>query len=268
MTSEADAAGLVAALCKVAGRPPAPRFERFDHGMSGDLTVRIDGKRPAFAKISDPTRRISRESLAHEVATMRWLNGRAGAPRLFWVGEVEGRLAFMDEALPGTPLHNLAPERAEAGLILAIQSLGALHALPIDNCPLDQRLAVKLSEGWRRVEAGEIDEADFDQGNSGRPPAELWNAMMADAPANEDLVFAHGDASLPNFIVSEDGVAGLVDLGLAGVADPYQDLALFIRSSAYNFPDLDVRALLTAHYPLVLLDEQKLRFYRMLDEFY
>ena len=268
MTSEADVAGLIAALCKAAGWPSAPRFERFDHGMSGDLTVRIDGERPAFAKIGDPARRISRESLAHEVAAMRWLDGRAGAARLLWAGDVEGRPALLAEALHGTPLHALAPGRAEDGLIAAIQALGVLHALPIDNCPLDQSLAVKLSEGWRRVGAGEVDEADFDQGNSGRPPAELWKAMMADAPGDEDLVFAHGDASLPNFIVPENGAAGLVDLGLAGVADRYQDLALLVRSSAHNFPDLDVRKLLTAHYPLGTLDEQKLRFYRTLDEFY
>jgi aminoglycoside phosphotransferase len=268
MTSEAETAGLVAALCKVAGWPPATGFERFDHGMSGDLTVRIDGERPAFAKIGDPAQRISRASLVHEVAAMRWLAGRAGAPRLLWAGVVEGCPAFLAEALPGTPLHDLTRERVEAGLIAAIRALRGLHALSIDNCLLDQRLAVKLPEGWRRIEAGEVDAADFDQGNSGRPPAELWNAMMADAPADEDLVFAHGDASLPNFIVSEDGVAGLVDLGLAGVADRYQDLALLVRSSAHNFPDLDVRGLLTAHYPLAILDEQKLKFYRTLDEFY
>ena len=79
MTSEADVAGLIAALCKAAGWPSAPRFERFDHGMSGDLTVRIDGERPAFAKIGDPARRIGRESLAHEVAAMRWLDSLEGA---------------------------------------------------------------------------------------------------------------------------------------------------------------------------------------------
>jgi aminoglycoside phosphotransferase len=268
MTSEDEAAALVAALCAAAGWPRLSGFERFDHGMSGDLTVRIDGASPAFAKIGDPARRISREMLAREIAVLRWLGGRAGAPRLLWAGPAEGRPAMLVEALPGTALHDLAPERAEAGLIAAVEALRALHALPIDDCPLDQRLAVKLSEVWRRLEAGEVARSEFDPDHTGRPVEDLWQAMLDAKPAAEDLVFTHGDASLPNFIIADAGPAGLVDLGLAGVADRYQDFALLVRSGAHNFPDVDARALLMEHYSLDAIDEQKLSFYRTLDEFY
>jgi aminoglycoside phosphotransferase len=268
MISEADAAALVAALCKTAGWPPAPAFERFDHGMSGDVTVRIGGAWPAFAKIGDPARRISREGLAREIAVLRWLDGRAGPPRLLWAGEVEGRPSMLAEALPGTALHQLAPERAEAGLIAAIAALRVLHALPIDDCPHDQRLSVKLAEAWRRVEAGEVHRSEFDPDHTGRSAGDLWRTMLAGTPSTEDLVFTHGDACLPNFIVSNRAAAGVVDLGLAGVADRYQDFAILVRSGAHNFPDLDVRAQLTKHYPLDAVDEQKLSFYRTLDEFY
>lgn len=261
-------ADLVAALCAAADWPWPPAFTRFSHGMSGDLTLRLEGERPAFAKIADPTRRISREGLAREIAALRWLGCRAGAPRLLWAGEVEGRPAMLVEALPGTALHDLTPERAEAGLIAAIVVLRTLHELPIADCPLDQRLAVKLAEGWRRIEAGETLPEEFDPDHTGRSAEALWEEMVEQAPASEDLVFTHGDASLPNFIVSDAGVAGVVDLGLAGVADLYQDLALLIRSAAYNFPQLDVQGLLMQHYPLASLDRAKLRFYRTLDEFY
>jgi kanamycin kinase/aminoglycoside 3'-phosphotransferase-2 len=268
MTSKDEAVALVAALCAASGWPCAPTFERFDHGMSGDLTVRIGGDRPAFAKIGDPARRISREMLAREIAALRWLGGRAGAPKLLWAGEVEGRPAMLAEALPGTALHDLPQDRAEAGLIAAIAALRALHDLPIGDCPPDQRLEVKLSEAWRRIGAGEVRRSDFDPANTGMSPEDLWQVMLADRPDAEDLVFTHGDASLPNFIVSGAGAAGVVDLGLAGIADRYQDLALFVRSSAHNFPDLDTRELLAAHYPIPGLDERKLRFYLTLDEFY
>ena len=266
MTDELSA--LVAALCAAAGLRAVGGLEQFGHGMSGDLTLRIDGKRPVFAKIADPTRRISRESLAREIAALRWLDGRAGAPRLVWTGEVEGRPTMLTEALAGTALHDLAPGGAEAGLVAAIDALRALHSLPIDDCPLDQRLAVKLSEAWRRVEAGEVHRSEFDPDNTGRSPEDLWRTMLAERPATEDLVFTHGDASLPNFIVGAEGAAGVVDLGLAGVSDRYQDFALFLRSSAHNFPSIDARAVLRAHYSLASLDERKLTFYRRLDEFY
>jgi aminoglycoside 3'-phosphotransferase-2 len=261
-------AGRVAALCMAAGLPPASGFEQFGHGMSGDLTLRIDGQRPVFAKIADPARRISRESLEREIAALRWLDGRAGAPRLVWAGEVEGRPAMVVEALAGTALHEVAPDRAEAGLIAGIAALRVLHALPIDDCPLNQRLDVKLSEAWRRVEEGEVRRSEFDPDNTGRSPEALWEAMLAERPDAEDLVFTHGDASLPNFIVRGESAAGVVDLGLAGASDRCQDLALFLRSSAHNFPNLDARVLLKTHYPLAVLDERKLTFYRRLDEFY
>jgi aminoglycoside 3'-phosphotransferase-2 len=263
-----DVAALVAALCAAGGLPPADGFARFGHGMSGDLTLRIDAERPVFAKIAEPARRISRESLAREIAALRWLDGRAGAPKLVWAGEIAGRPAILTETLAGTALHDVAPDRAEAGLIAGIAALRALHALLIDNCPLDQQLAVKLSEAWRRVEEGEVHRSEFDPDNTGRSPEDLWETMLAERPHAEDLVFTHGDASLPNFIVRGEGPAGVVDLGLAGVCDRYQDFALFLRSSAHNFPDLDARALLRAHYPLAALDEKKLTFFRRLDEFY
>jgi kanamycin kinase/aminoglycoside 3'-phosphotransferase-2 len=236
--------------------------------MSGDLAVKLGGERPAFAKIADPARRISHESLAREIAVMEWLDGRASAPRLLWAGQVEDRPAMFAEALPGVAMHELPLDRAEAGLVTTIAALRSLHALPIGDCPLDQRLSVKLTEAWRRVEEGEVHASEFDPDNTGRAPADLWREMVAAAPDGEDLVFTHGDASLPNFVVSGEGPAGVVDLGLAGVSDRYQDFALFLRSSASNFPGVDARALLMAHYPLAAVDERKLTFYRRLDEFY
>jgi aminoglycoside 3'-phosphotransferase-2 len=268
MTSPDETAALVVALCAAADWPRVSGFKRFDHGMSGDLTIRLEGATNAFAKFGDPDRRISRDMLAREIAVLRWLDGRAGAPRLLWTGVVAGRPALLAEALPGVALHELAPERAEAGLIAAIVALRALHALPIDDCPLDQRLVIKFSEVRRRVEAGEVDENDFDPDHTGRSAEDLWRAILSKTPASEDLVFTHGDASLPNFIMTDAGPPGVVDLGLAGIADRYQDFALLVRSGAYNFPETDARALLVEHYPLEAIDEQKLCFYRTLDEFY
>ena len=44
----------------------------------------------------------------------------------------------------------------------------------------------------------------------------------------------HGDYCLPNIILKEHTVSGYIDVALAGVGDRYQDLALAVRSLAYN----------------------------------
>lgn len=260
MTDEA-AIGALLALLGLEGAPS----RRMDHGMSGDLVARIDAQPALYAKISGGKFPIE---FAHELAALRWLDGRAGAPRLVWTGEIERRPTMVTEAVAGTPLHALTPQTAEAGAVAALGALAALHALPIADCPFDQRLATRLPVGARRVAAGEIDPAEFDPERTGRDPASVLVELEATQPADEDLVVAHGDASWPNFILRPDGGAGLIDLGRFGVADRYLDLAIFVRSALRNFPELPIRPLVLAHYPVDALSEEKLAYYRLLDELF
>jgi aminoglycoside phosphotransferase len=88
------------------------------------------------------------------------------------------------------------------------------------------------------------------------------------APSDERLVVTHGDASLPNFVWSPSNGVGLIDLGRFGLADPYQDLALFLRSARRNHPDIDAEALMLERYPLAAIDADRCAFYRLLDELF
>ena len=51
----------------------------------------------------------------------------------------------------------------------------------------------------------------------------------------EELVFTHGDYCLPNSFIKDNKTVGFIDLGNAGIADKWQDLALCIRSLEHNF---------------------------------
>lgn len=51
----------------------------------------------------------------------------------------------------------------------------------------------------------------------------------------EEFVFSHGDFCLPNIFLSEEKVSGYIDLGKAGIADRWQDIALCYRSLLHNF---------------------------------
>lgn len=268
MTGDAGSEALVRAMLVAAGmESDGLAGERLDHGMSGDLVFRIDAPLAAFAKVAAPDRRISRQEMARETAVLAWLGGRCGAPRLVWSGDIEGRPALLMERLAGTPLHALAGDESRAGAVAAIRAMAALHALPIGDCPFDERLESKLAEARLRIALGEVTGADFDPDNLGRTVADVWADLERLRPADEDLVVTHGDASWPNFIVDGDA-AGLIDLGRAGVADRYVDLALFVRSGRRNAPHLDVPALVAEHYPLARLDPAKLEFYRILDELF
>jgi aminoglycoside phosphotransferase len=57
------------------------------------------------------------------------------------------------------------------------------------------------------------------------------------------------------------------DWGRAGIADRYQDIALAIRSIGYNFGNAYVQAFLDA-YGLTAVDEAKVHYYQLMDEFF
>ncbi|MBV8684536.1 MAG: aminoglycoside 3'-phosphotransferase [Caulobacteraceae bacterium] len=241
--------------------------EAVDHGKSGAEVLLLDGSAPAVLKAVRATERAAAASLARETESMVWLAGRARAPKVYWSGVLGEWRVLLSERLPGGPASHLPAAQAEEGLVRVVHALAALHAMSVTDCPFDQRLDVKLAAARERVETGVITPDDFTGRNRGQDPREMFRRLEARIPLRQDLVVTHGDASLPNFLVPPDGEVGLVDLALLGVADRWHDLALFLRSAARNFPQVDAVAILKDHYPLARIDPRRREFYRRLDEF-
>lgn len=236
-----------------------------DHGKSGDLVARCG---EVFVKIARRAEAWNAQTLARETDVLLWLAGKAPVPVVLWSGDCGEDLALVMAAAPGAPVSHVAADQAEAALTAALKTLAALHALPLGDCPFDQRLAVKLAQAETRLAAGLVDETDFDAQRLGLTAAEVWAQLKSMIPTGEDLVLVHGDASLPNVIWNGGAETTLIDLGRFGITDRHQDLAVFLRSAKRNHPHIDAVGLLQAHYPLAVLDEARLDFYRLLDEFF
>jgi aminoglycoside phosphotransferase len=117
-----------------------------------------------------------------------------------------------------------------------------------------------------------VREEDFDATRQGRTAVDLYSELVARSPSSEDRTFTHGDYCLPNVILTEDTtggfrVSGFVDCANAGIADRYQDLALCARSVADNLGAEWVQPLFE-RYGLDRVDEDKLAYYQLLDEFF
>jgi aminoglycoside phosphotransferase len=80
------------------------------------------------------------------------------------------------------------------------------------------------------VRAGLVDEWDFDDERQGRKAADVLAEVEASRVAGEQRALTHGDPCLPNAIFDGAAFSGFIDCSRAGVADPYQDLALAARS--------------------------------------
>jgi aminoglycoside 3'-phosphotransferase-2 len=199
------------------------------------------------------------------MARLNWLAGHAPVPKVIAFERGGTETYLLTSALEGAAAHEAASPGDCVEAVAA--GLRRLHQLDIVACPFDARLAVTIERARANALAGLVDESDFDTSRAGRSPLDLLADVEATRPADEDLVVTHGDYCLPNVILSADGeVAGFVDLGRAGVADRYRDLALAARSIAYNFGDAYVAAFFAAYG--IDPDPQRVAFYQLLDEFF
>ena len=205
--------------------------------------------------------------LPDEVRRLRWLrrNGLPG-PDVLDAGTEDSRHWLLMRAVPGQDLasaRHLAPQQVIDILATALRTL---HRVPIAACPFDHRLEARIATARQRMNAGLVDEANFDDERQGRGAPEVFSELLAVHPDTVDLVVTHGDACLPNFMADAGGFTGFIDCGRLGVSDRFQDLALAARSIERNFGREWV-ALFFRQYGMVP-DRQRIRFYCLLDEFF
>jgi len=246
------------------------------HGHS-DTVVRRSPDGRCFAK--EATTASAREELAHERDRLAWL-GRAGletAEVVDWYDDGE-RSTLVTEAVPGIPASDVPPYATARATSSIAMYLTDLHDLDVEDCPFDRRLDITLPEAAERVDAGLVDESEFDLARLGRDAIDVFDELAAGGlraalEENLDLVVCHGDFCLPNVLVDPEtyDVTGVVDVGRLGLADCHADLALMTRSMAARHlnpqygPECAHRFLAT--YP-VEADPWRLEYYRLLDEFF
>ena len=208
-------------------------------------------------------------SLARDRELLGWLKGRVPVPEVLGFASEGGMEYLLMSVVPGQPASDgeflLVPEQT---LPLLAQALKQLHALPIADCPFEIGLAQKLTLARQHLEQGLVDAQGFQEIFQGLSAVELYAHLQAALPQQpEDLVFTHGDACLPNFLIAAGRFQGFIDLGYAGVADRWQDLALLVRSLYRNGYTAEHARLCLASYGTEL-NQEKLDFYLLLDEFF
>lgn len=208
------------------------------------------------------------ESLFNEKERLEWLQGKLPVPEVVYFGKDDFNEYLLITEIAGVNASEKSFEMMLPALMkqLAI-GLREVHEIKIDNCPFNQRLESKIEEARKRVQSKLVDEEDFDQIRLGLTAEELLKELLLKRPMMEDLVFTHGDYCLPNIIIDKGKFSGFIDWGRAGVADRYQDLALAVRSITYNFGKEYVQHFLD-EYGVKELDESKIYFYQLLDEFF
>ncbi len=174
----------------------------------------------------------------NELAMLRFLAGRLPVPEVLGYEEVDGTRYLLTTRIPGAMLcdNDLMQDLHRVADLLS-EALHLLWAADPAGCPGDMRLERKFTAIEDTLRRGEIDltyaEPDTFGPGGFSGPEELLRWLRDNRPAEHPHV-SHGDCCLPNILTQGGRISGFIDLGRAGLADPWYDIALCYRSFWHN----------------------------------
>lgn len=233
-------------------------------GCSGNDVFRITLPNHSVYYLKRAPRLVD-AALHAEKARLEWLHGRLPVPTVeaFIVGEQHTYLLL--SAVPGVIACDRMVFNNVPRLVHALaDGLRMIHDVSYLQCPFEQRIKQQLAHAQQRVVQGLVEPSDI---SSGRSPRDVLADLLVHQPTHEELAFTHGDPSLPNILIDSETmhITGFIDVGSAGIADRYLDLAISARSLAYNFGP-GHEALLWKAYGLDQVDQDKIWFYQQIDD--
>ena len=212
------------------------------------------------------------------VRVMRWLEGKLPAPRVIALERDAEKEYLLMTRVPGKmACDKNYLEQPDLLLSLLAEALRMLWAVDISGCPRSRTLDDELAHARHSLEKGLVDFSRCEPETFGPGGFESPEALLSWLEANRqplEPVFSHGDCCLPNIFFDGDRVSGFIDLGDAGIADKWRDIALCYRSLKHN-TDGTYGIALPGFQPEKLFDYlgiqpdwDKLRYYILLDEFF
>lgn len=166
----------------------------------------------------------------------------------------------------------------ESVVDLSVKALKLLWQVDISDCPFDAGIDKKLQVAKYNLEHGNIDLDNVEPetfGEGGFENAQALLDWLIQNKPEEELVFTHGDFCLPNIFAKGDEISSFIDLGRAGVADKYQDIAICYRSLKHNFEGKYGGQKYENFIPDILFEKlgmepdwEKIRYYILLDELF
>lgn len=243
-------------------------YRKDSMGMSAAAVYEIKnilGGKNAYLKIN-PVHNL--ETLAYEKDIYRWLSPYLPVPEIYYYSKDEKYEYLLMSEIEGFNAADNNTLSSEELVILLARGLRQIHSIDISSCPFNTTLNVKLKQAKKNVDMRLVDKDDFNEENQGKSSEDIYNNLVDKRTFSEELVFTHGDYCFPNIMLKHNEVSGFIDMGRAGVADKYQDIALFYRSMKYNLGSEELFPLFLREYGLEEVQREKIDYYILLDELF
>ncbi|MFB0872256.1 MULTISPECIES: APH(3')-I family aminoglycoside O-phosphotransferase [unclassified Sphingobium] len=245
------------------------QWARSKVGESGATVYRLHGKAGEPDLYLKHGEGRAAGDLVDEMCRLHWLAGRIAAPTIRHFFHIPGESWLLMTAMPGETAYQVLTARpGERAYVVDAMAdfLRRFHDIPVSECPFNSDYTYRLRLARERIDAGLIDQDDFDEGRAGWTAEQIWQAMTDLLPLAPDPVVTHGDFSLDNLLMVDGAVIGCIDAGRVGVADRYQDVAIAWNCLGEFGDGLQDRFL--ERYGTPRPDTRKLRFHLMLDELF
>lgn len=239
-------------------------------GESGGAVYRLHGRGDGCdLYVKHGTGQVA-DDLVAEMVRLRWLlNEGVSVPEVRHFVLAQGEAWLVTAALPGETAYQALISRPEhrAAVVDAVADyLRKLHGIPVTASPFRSEHHSRLVVARQRIDTGMVDVDDFDDEREGWTADQVWDELQHLLPLTDESVVTHGDFSLDNILLVDGVVVGCIDVGRAGLADPYQDLAILWNCLGEFGGALQAR--LFTSYGIDLPDERRLRFHLLLDELF
>lgn len=243
-----------------------------------DSIGKSDARVYVFEDIVLKMQPISEES-ENELQMMRWLNGKISVPSIIeHICESGFSYLIMTKC---TGQMSCAERYMKNPIEQAELIAGALHQvwnIPTEDCPCNWSIEKRLQQASKNVISGNVNVADAQPNTFGsngfKSPEHLLNWLIDNKPTEAQVV-SHGDFCMPNIFVNDTGLTGLIDLGKAGVADKWQDIAICYRSLLNNYSGVYNGIKYAGFQDRMLFDAlemepdwDRIRYYILLDELF
>lgn len=167
----------------------------------------------------------SRNNLFDEYNRIKFLQGKCMVPKIYGYFDDENGKYLLMEKLKGIPAYETDKYAFQIG-----KALREFHEIEIDNCEYIQNSIDNLLDNT-------IKNIDIIIDDIMEIYPDMNKDMVIDFLINNkptDKVLVHGDFSLPNIIIDEDGKIGLIDLGDVSISSKYFDFFYLKKSLIRN----------------------------------
>lgn len=243
--------------------------KKVDHSCNADVYYFYHVKEGNCYFLKKHAKLAKHESLKEKLV-IDWLQGKLPVPQVISLAEDDEYYYTLLSAMPGIPAHKLIGSTKPYELIrLLVPVMKQIHGVPIQDCPFDETISVKLNRIRQCKEQGFL-RSDMYHKNAERRADKDLQYLLKNRPSEENLVFTHGDFCLPNFLVEDGKLTAILDLGEAGICDCYMDICTIAITLCYNYKCFErffefCRVIFT-EYGIAHPDWHKLHYYHLINE--